>query len=425
MKSSRLIPAVLALQGLFFLVAPSARAEGIDPKLKAAFAVAKTERVAVIALGDSNQRFGGHGWSHYMSRALGNAYGCYGTDFTIYRQSREKDGPPRPVPPAELADRAFGYWYVEPGQTATVSWNNGRLIIPADHPLGVSGKLRFHFRYGTFADTKTPGTFQPVVHRHQAPATVLASAPAPINPATGACALERLTLDLPADPSRSWPLQFGPVAADRELAGPFLASLAHAENPDRKTGIAYRTLYAVNGGSLSDMVKYLRSLKTGRTDEFFGETLRLLGASGRKSRTGIVMISSGINDRARRTPSLGLSPAISSTPEGYADNLRALVAELETIWVRNGGDAGALHFSFLVSHTLGDPENEKLAAYREAARALAASLPHASMVDLSDLVPHAKMKAGRYYDKDRATDAHLSKAGYEAISRELAARLTQ
>lgn len=423
MKPSRLILAVIALQGL--LITVSARAEGIDPKLKAAFAVAKTERVAVIALGDSNQRFGGHGWSHYMSRALGNAFGCYGTDFTIYRQSREKDGPPPPAPPAELADRAFGYWYVEPGQAATVSWNNGRLIIPADHPLGVSGRLRFHFHYGTFADTKTPGAFQPVVHRSQEPGTVLASTPAPINPATGACALERLTLDLPADPSRSWSLQFGPVAADRELAGPFLASLAHAENPDQKTGVAYHTLYAVNGGSLGDMVTFLASLKAARTDEFFGETLRRLGASGQKRRTAVVMISSGINDRARRTPSLGPAPAPASTPEGYADNLRALVSSLETIWLRNGGEAGALHFAFMVSHTLGDPENEKLAAYREAARALAASRPDASLVDLSDLVPYAKMQAGRYYDKDRATDAHLSKAGYEAISRELAARLTQ
>ena len=75
MKSSRWIPTVLALQGLLVLAVPSARAEGIDPKFKAAFAVAKIEHVAVIALGDSNRRFGRHGWSHYMAQALGNTTG--------------------------------------------------------------------------------------------------------------------------------------------------------------------------------------------------------------------------------------------------------------------------------------------------------------------------------------------------------------
>ncbi|EIP99438.1 hypothetical protein OpiT1DRAFT_03955 [Opitutaceae bacterium TAV1] len=61
--------------------------------------------------------------------------------------------------------------------------------------------------------------------------------------------------------------------------------------------------------------------------------------------------------------------------------------------------AGSLHFAFMVSHILGDPEDTKLASYREAARAFAARLPDASLVDLSQLVPYAEMVSQKYYDK--------------------------
>jgi hypothetical protein len=103
--------------------------------------------------------------------------------------------------------------------------------------------------------------------------------------------------------------------------------------------------------------------------------------------------------------------------------LRALMTELETIWTRNGGAAGSLHFAFLVSHTLGDPEDAKLASYREAARALAEKHPDASLIDLSQLVPYSEMVSRKYHDKGRATDAHLDPRNYEAISRALAAGL--
>lgn len=419
-----MVPDILAVLGLFAIVLSSVRAEMIDPRLKAAFAAAKTERVAVIALGDSNQRFGGHGWSHYMGRALGEAFGCYGTDFTVYRQFQEKDAPPPPAAPTELADKAFSYWYIEPGRSAPVSWKNRNFIIPADHPIGISGRLRFHFRYGTFAETQVPGHFQPIVRRDQPPWTILDPVTTPINPATGTYAMERLTLDLPADSSRSWPVQFRPVPANQEISGPFFASLAYAENPDRKTGLAYHTLYAVGGKSLGEMVEFLRSLKPAQADEFFGEIIRGLDSSGQRNRRGIVMISSGLNDRNRNTPSLGDSPAPCSTPEGYADNLRALVSEIAALWTRNGGAPDSLYFAILVSHTLGDPEDKKIASYREAVSTLATTRTDLSLIDLSKLVPYAEMKSRGYYDrKESASDAHLSREGYKAISTALADEL--
>ncbi len=406
--------------------------EAVDPKLKAAFAEAKSRRIAVIALGDSNQRFGGHGWSRYMAATLGETFGAYGTDLTQYRQWQEKDGPAPAVAPDELAGRAFGYWYIAPGGKELVSWKNSIMLIPAEHPLGVSGPLRFHFNHGTFPkDENAAGTspgFQPAVRRDEKPWSIIASAPKPLNPVTGVYGIQHYTLDVPADSARTWQVQFMPNPLKTPIEGPFFASLGHAENTARKHGIAYYTLYASGGKSLRDMILRLRALKPARADEFFGEIFRMQPSSdapdASKARA-IVMISSGLNDRNARAPSLGHAPANSSTAAGYADNLQALVTEIETIWTRNGGAAGSLHFALMVSHTLGNPEDAKLASYREAARTFAGKRPNASLIDLSKLVPYETMVSEKYYDKGRASDAHLDKRGYEAISRALAAELTK
>ena len=99
---------------LFFcvvLVAAQASAEpGVDAKLKAAFARAATERVAVIGIGDSNQRFGGHGYTAAMPRALATVAPIYATDLLRYRQWREKDGPDPATAPEELARLASPGW---------------------------------------------------------------------------------------------------------------------------------------------------------------------------------------------------------------------------------------------------------------------------------------------------------------------------
>ncbi|MFA6959842.1 MAG: SGNH/GDSL hydrolase family protein [Opitutaceae bacterium] len=422
LNHARLLLGALVFGTTINVVMAASEAGAVSAKLKEAFALAKTERLAVIALGDSNQRFGGHGYSRYMSRALGEGFGCYGSDLLVYREMPEKDAPPLEKPPAALAEQAFGYWYVPPGHDGSVSWKNGQIIIPADHPLGVSGNLRFHLYYGTFQGADAGGVFRPVIRRDTPPWTILASGPEPINPVTGDFAIKHFTLDLPASDQRNWQVQFMPVAAGKSVRGPFLASIASCENTDKKAGIAYNTLYAVGGKSVRDMVLKLREGNSTQMDEYIAVVRQPL--NGHK--TGVVMICSGLNDRNDHGPSLGISAGLdSSSPEGYADNLSALVSELQSAWERTGGTASTLHFAFMPSHALGDPDDAKLAAYRVAAKALAARLPNASSIDLAKLVPYQEMADGKYYDRGLSSGSHLTEGGYAAISQALVNALSQ
>ena len=389
----------------------------VGEKLKAAVARAQSERVAVIAIGDSNQRFGGHGYSAAMPKAFATIAPIYASDIVRYRQWTEKNGPERPEAPGVLAKQAFN-WYIPEGSTDKVGWQGGQLIIPADHPLDVRGPLRFHFTYGTFESGHT--SFKPAVRRDQAPWTIVASAETPINPVTGKYGLERFTLDLAADSSRDYPLQFMPQNATDDISGPFFASQAVVENTARKTGLAYHTLFAVGGKSLLEMLTFLRSSGVDKLTTYFTDVRALL--NGKK--TAIVMICSGLNDRNRKMASIGPHGVFaSSSPEGYADNLEGLVIVLTEAWVAAGGTPETLHFAFMPSHALGDPDDAKLVSYRTAARTLAAKLPNASMIDLPALVPYSEMLANHYYDKGKKTDPHLDRTGYAAIAGALAAEL--
>ncbi len=389
----------------------------VGDNLKAAIARAKNERVAVIGIGDSNQRFGGHGYTVAMPTALATIAPIYASDLLLYRQWKEQDGPAPAKAPEALAKQAF-HWYIPEGETGKVSWQGGLLIIPADHPLDVRGPLRFHFTYGTFESGR--GSFEPVVRRDQPPWTILASMKTPVKPVTGTLGLKRLTLDLPADASRNYPVQFMPQNVKEPIVGPFFASQAVAENTARKNGLAYHTLYGVGGHSLRDMLTSLRGSGVGKLANYFTDVRTLLNGQ----QTAVVMIHSGLNDRNRSNPSIGPAGGfVSNTPEGYADNLEGIVQLLTEAWIAAGGTPETLHFAFMPSHVLGDPDDAKLVSYRRAARALAARLPNASMIDLPALVPYAEMIANKHYDKGRKTDAHLDRTGYAAIAGALARAL--
>lgn len=385
-------------------------AQAIDARLKAAIQVSASERVAVIGIGDSNQRFGGHGYTAAMPAALSTIAPIYASDFTQYRQWKEKDGPAPATAPEALAALSAG-WYVPPGETGKIGWQAGLVIVPAEHPLDVRGPLRFHFTYGTFETGAA--SFTPMARRDSPPWTALATSAKPVNPATGRYSLARLTLDVPADPSRDFAVQFMPNTVRDGIEGPFFAAQAVAENTARMAGLAYHTLYGVGGHSVRDMLMAFRERGPARLKTFFTDVRSLLNGG----KTAVVIIHSGLNDRNRPQPSIGPAGGLASnTPEGYADNLEGLARLLREQWVAAGGSPETLHVVFMPSHALGDPDDAKLVSYRKAARELAERLPAASMIDIPALVPYAEMVAGKYYDKGRSSDAHLERKGYEAIA---------
>ncbi|XHR30586.1 MAG: hypothetical protein ACFUZC_08485 [Chthoniobacteraceae bacterium] len=389
----------------------------IDAKLKESFAVAHQERVAVIGIGDSNQRFGGHGYSAFMAEALNQQFGCYGSELVLYHQWQEKDQPLHPAAPQELASKAFSYWYLSPGEREAVSWKHGAVSIPADHPLGVQGNLRFHLTYGAFQCEG--GTFRPAIRKDLPPWNLLKSEASPLHSGTDTPShLVQYTMDLPADPERNYPVRFMVSPLPEQVTGEFLAASASCENTDKQSGLSYSTLYAQGGQSLYDMLTTFRQTGSERLEEFFTRIRESL--NGRK--TCVIMITSGLNDRHEPEKSAGPS---SSSPEGYSDNLEGIVQTLQTAWVNAGGSPQTIHFAFMPSHALADPDDTQLIAYRAAARNLAARLPNASMIDLSILVPYQEMAANHYYDKGTSTNPHLDKSGYKAIATALASKLTE
>jgi len=409
-----------SLLGATLLTANAGDTPAVDAKIKDWFALAKTERVAVIGIGDSNQRFGGHGYSHYMPQALYKVFGCYGSGLSLYRQWKEKGEPEPPSAPEELASRLLSYWYIPAGQSASVSWKNGLLIVPADHPLDVKGNLRFHMKYGVF--TGEAGNFKPTIRRDSVPWTVIESAAERIVPVGQTQKLASTTLDVPADAERDFPLQFMPSPVNTPIEGAFLAASASCENTDKQAGLSYQTLYAVGGQSLADMLGTFREQGPEKLGEYFAEIRNQL--NGHK--TCIVIIQSGLNDRNERQPSAG--PAAgqdSSTGAGYADNLQGIMDVLQNAWTKAGGEVGSLFFVFMPSHTVSDPDDSRLLSYRQATRELAATLPNAGVINLEQLVPYQKMVDDKLFDGGRQTDSHLDRKGYETISQAIADKLQE
>lgn len=393
----------------------------IDAKLKKAFAAAHQERVAVIGIGDSNQRFGGHGYSAFMAKALYQQFGCYGSELVLFNQWQEKDQPPHPAAPQELASKAFSYWYLSPGERESVSWKHGMVTIPADHPLGIQGNLRFHLTYGTMQGEG--GTFRPSIRKDIPPWSLLKSEASPLHSGTDtAVGLVHYTMDLSADSERNYPVRFMIAPVPEQVTGEFLATSASCENTDKKSGLSYSTLYAVGGQSLYDMLAFFHQTGSERLGEFFTRIRETLNGS----KTCVIMITSGLNDRHEQEKSAGPKAGFSSSsPEGYADNLEGIVQTIQAAWVKAGGSPGTIHFALMPSHVLGDPDDAQLVSYRTAARNLAARLPNASMIDLPALVPYREMATNHYYDQGTSTNPHLDKSGYQAIATALASKIAE
>ncbi|WPJ96294.1 SGNH/GDSL hydrolase family protein [Coraliomargarita algicola] len=168
------------------------------------------------------------------------------------------------------------------------------------------------------------------------------------------------------------------------------------------------------------MLTSLRKSGTSKLSTYFKDVRRILNGD----KTAIITIHSGLNDRNRTQGSIGpIGGFPSNSPEGYADNLMGLVHLLSQAWELAGGDSHSLHFAFMPSHALSEPDDAQLSKYRAAARDLAEKLPNASMIDLSILMPYKEMRANKYYDKGRPSDAHLQRTGYEAIASALATQL--
>jgi hypothetical protein len=385
---------------------------------KEAFTKIRTERVAVIGIGDSNQRFGGHGWSYYMAKNLKQTFGCWGTELKWMKSTKEEIAKYGPTPKAFT--NSFSGWYIPANEQSIVNWQHGQLYITSNSLLNVTGPLLFNIQYGTFLDGN--GFFQPKVRKDQPPWTILASHP-PTATATGKIKLHETSISLPADQNRNTPLMFSATTANKNITGPFFATCLQAENPQKTTGLAYSTLYAAGGQSLLDMLNTFKNIMgPEKCKNYFQQIRRPLNGS----KSCIIMISSGLNDRNEKSKSIGPKGNLpSSSPEGFRDNLTGIVNTLKTAWIQAGGNSETIFFAFMPSHAVGEPDDAKLLDYRAKVVDLANQLPNAGCILLPELVPYHDMVEKKYYDKGSVSNPHLSREGYQALSEAVVNALSQ
>ncbi len=389
----------------------------IDPELKNFLAHSRQERVAVVGIGDSNQRFGGHGWSEYMADSFQQHFGAFGTGVILCANTvaDQANGTKNSGAPEPLDITAFSYWYLPSGVNQKLNWDIAGLLVPANHPLNIKGNLEYQLVYGTFKESG--GSIRPTVRMDKAPYTALQSL-AIINTDADIVALKSATLTIDADPNRDYPLRFSPAPTPSVISGPSLLAYATVVNSEKNSGCSYQTLYAVGGHSLFDMLTNLKKRSTDGIATYFQAIRNTL--NGRKS--CLIMINSGLNDLHAKGKSFSPEGSdISSSPDSYRNNLLKLVRLLEGAWIKAGGAKETIFFVFMPSHPISTPDNPMLVSYRQAAAELAKMLPNAACIMLPELVSQETMDKGGYYDK--ASKYHLSRIGYQKISEAVVEKL--
>ncbi len=398
-----------------------AGANGVDQKLKNFMAKSQKQRIAVIALGDSNQQFGGHGWNQYMSEAILKQFGAYGTGL-IQVAARvpswvKAKGSINEGAPNELAPDLFSYWYLPAGERQKANWNITGYGIAADHPMDIRGELQYRIKYAVFKDGK--GLFRPSVRINKAPWKIFQT-DKPVSTGGEKNATSEYIMTVKADPQRTYPILFSISPINGMIDGPFLSEFCAIENAGKQTGCSYQTLYAAGGHALRDMLLNLRKTGDGKIVSF----MKFIRESLNGDKSCVVMINSGLNDRNRGVKSSGPEKkALANTKDGYKDNLKGLTILLERCWIKAGGAKETIHFAFMPSHPISTPDDPKLVSYRQGASELAKAMDNASCILLPKLVSQITMLKDKYYDK--RGKAHLTRKGYQKISEAVAAAIAK
>jgi hypothetical protein len=191
------------------------------------------------------------------------------------------------------------------------------------------------------------------------------------------------------------------------------------ENTDRAVGASFHTLYARGGQSARDMAAGLLQASDAYLSSYFAAVRALQGPA----KHVLVRVNTGLNDRNETLPSLGPSPvAQGDSAAAYADNLQAIINRLRSIWTLNGWEQGELYFLLSVSHPVSNPDDQKLADYRQAAVALTQSNLRTGATDFTQLTNEAEMLANGWYQSGGADRNHLTQPAFEVLAaRELSA----
>lgn len=399
---------------------------GADLLLRAAFDRARHSRVAVVGIGDSNQFFGGAGWSFYLAKRLYEKYNCWGTGVHFlgrafsageYKVGASRQnlgsvtGAPANLDQYDPAGEVKPYVYLASGESITADSNNLAMNIAGDHPISTGDELQFRSTYGTF-DSGT-STHTPIVRLGESPWTTLATG-SQVTTNQGAVARIDYSVTLPSG-AADRPLTYMTNAFNQPVNGPFWAQYLSAENPSKTSGITWQTLLGSPGASLADISNLLDGFTATGLQEYFRVLSQGLTSS---LKSCVVLISSGLNDRNESLASTGpAAVADGDSPQAFVDNLDAIRAKLITAWTANGLDSDLLHIGVMVSHPVSDPDDAELISYRHAVEEWAVG-KNCSLIDLTNICHPSELSTNSWYDA--GGNAHLKSDGYDSIARRVA-----
>ena len=412
--------------------------------LKPFVEAAKTRRVDIAGIGDSNQVAGGDGWEHGYSQAWSSRFGLYATglfgtnatggwagpqgyiDSWGYPYGAARTGAPAALDKYKLHfdsrndggyDFPPGYAYFGSSYVETAKNWVPMLTIRKASPLW-GQNLNWHLTYGTFAEGA--GGFTPSVAGHFGK---LVTGPR-VNTSTGSIGLVDGAFKIPAaayanDPTPELNIGLS-YSGEGTMRGPFFALWQRGEG-DRASGISYSTTLWQGGRAL---VHAATALKT-QSDDALKEYVRNLVRLQNGEKMLLVQVNHGQNDPGWTQTSVGPNPAPSHTPAGFADNMDAVITRLRGIWNAMGYDPKNLVFEYGPYHPIegaaddgtGRTRVQRLADWENAVINLAKDHPeyNLAVVRGTRMTTPQTMNANGWYTA--ATDhAHLSLAGYVGVA---------
>ena len=409
-------------------VAPDTAAVHDRHQVTPFFLRARSERVAFIGIGDSNQLENGNGWDEGVQDALAYNGGLWGSgvfpmlasgEFANmgYRCNPAFSGDPTSFSsgaPTNLAQ----FMPPNPGRPGYTYQGTGAFgfncLIETQYNWAPveQGNLRLNFTYGVSSGWS--GNFQPGLRRGGLPDSTELVAGTLLSTGGTATALIDgfFDVDLTTQPTVDLEFRLVSISGGTSGAGvgPFFGTHWSVENSDKRSGFSYQTFVYHNGGSLRDMGNDLAAIGAPGRQEFLRQCARLCGPS----KFACVLINSGFNDLADTSSSLGPNPAASDTAAGYADNLTYILGLLTSDWAALGYPAASLFFVLMPSHPVSTPDNATLVAYRAAADGVADANPRTCSVHLDHLSTFNEMLAHNDYNGGQSpgNGYHLSQTGY-------------
>jgi hypothetical protein len=427
-----------------------------NTRLREVFVAAKTQRIAMVGIGDSNQLFNTNGWENAWNEALRARYNLWGTALISagedygWSSSVGTGATVQPASPTNNGSFNFGgapveasYWltvfpqmspagylYINTSAAVEGQAPPHGMTITGTSGLELGGRLRFTFSHALFPVGReihafvSEGAWGGNIVAESVFSTDDPSLDAPPPPPKGhgeqpaAAPIDTQTIDLPADPARLWSLRLWFGDERGRARGPFFLTHMQAENPDRTTGAAVHTLYGLGGASARDMAATLVGAPIEQLSLFFSRVRAPLGPNPKV----IVRINSGVNDRSEWMPSVGSNLLPGNSPAAFRDNLDAIMTRIRNVWAINNWDAASeLSFLVCVSHPLSAPDDLQLQFYRSEIRALADRLEDMTTIDLNRLA-NANEIARRGWYNTPEDHYHLNVGGHQGIAeRELIA----